>query len=77
MNTRVLEARFQSEYRVSNTRILLADLGRFCHIYRSQVLETRVFGEEQIENDLKKNRSEDARSGASKNLAQSEEARSG
>ena len=30
--SRVLEARFQSKYRVSNTWILLADLGTFCHI---------------------------------------------
>ena len=30
--SRVLEAWFQSKYWVSNIRILLADLGTFCHI---------------------------------------------
>ena len=30
--SRVSKGRFQSKYRVPNTQILLADLGKYCHI---------------------------------------------
>ena len=43
--SRVLEARFQSKYQVSNTRIQLVDLCIFCHIdlesYRLEFVKSK------------------------------------